>query len=128
MLKYITVVWMSLTFLVVLKNISVFLIVIPISHKIIQFILITEIQRHILNLPTLLITKLQPLFICIIRYMLSAIFNFIHRIQNVEHGFRAISRVEISPMGVSHTNLMWLQCLITLDFLLTLLIVKLRKF
>lgn len=70
----------------------------------------------------------SSLFICIIRYMPSAMFNFIHRIQNVEHGFRAISRVEISTIGVSHTNLMWLHCLTTLDFLLTLLIVKPRKF
>lgn len=83
---------------------------------------------NILNLPTLLITKPQPYSSVSSDICPSAMFNFIHRIQNVEHGFRAISRVEISTLGVSDTNLMWLHCLTTLDFLLTLLIVKLRKF
>lgn len=67
---------------------------------------------NILNLPTLLITKLQLYSSVSSDIRLSAMFNFIHRIQNVEHGFRAISTVEISTMGVSHTNFMWLHSLI----------------
>lgn len=85
-------------------------------------------DMKILNLLALLITKLQPSLSASSDIGPSAMFNLTHRIQNVEHRFRAISRVEISTMGVSYTNLMWLHSLITPDFLLTLLIVKLRKF
>lgn len=65
---------------------------------------------NILNSPTLLSTELQPYSSVSSDIRPSAMFNFIHRIQNVEQGFRALSRVEISTMGISHTNLMWLQC------------------
>lgn len=67
---------------------------------------------NIFNLPTSLITKLQSYSSVSSDICLSAMFNFTHRIQNVEHGFRALSRVEISTMGVSHINFMWLHCLI----------------
>lgn len=67
---------------------------------------------NIFNLPTLLITKLQSYSSVSSDICLSAMFNFTHRIQNVEHGFRALSRIEISTMAVSHINFMWLHCLI----------------
>lgn len=47
---------------------------------------------NILNLPTLLITKLQPYSSVSSDICLSAMFNFIHGIQKVERGFRALSR------------------------------------
>lgn len=48
-------------------------------------------DKNILNLPSLLITQLQPYSSVSSDICPSAMFNFIHRIQNVEHGFRAIS-------------------------------------